>query len=244
MMVLRYGSYEFSLGRWSTASTVLGIAIFIFLGQWQLERAAQKQALIEEYASRAQRPPIEIDGNLTSSQDIRYRQCVVHGQYDLQRQWLLDNRTHAGRAGYHVITPLHIDGSEVVVLVNRGWVPVGASRARLPDLAGPTGDIVVQGTIHPPPRVFQLAPDVAHDGNWPAVVQALNLATMAEQIGRPVLPEIVQLDPRDDYGFVREWKAIVGIGPDKHRAYALQWFTFAVVLLGIYAGVNTRRVGQ
>ena len=243
-MVVRYGSYEFSPGGWASVSTVLGLAIFIFLGQWQLERAAHKQALVEEYANRARRPAIEIDGNPTTSRDIRYRQGVVHGQYDLQRQWLLDNRIHAGRAGYHVITPLQIDGSESVVLVNRGWVPVGGSRARLPDLAGPTGDVVVRGTISPPPRVFQLAPDVAHDGSWPAVVQALNLASMATQIGRPVLPEIVRLDPSDDYGFVREWKAVVGIGPDKHRAYALQWFTFAVVLLGIYAGVNTRRAGQ
>jgi surfeit locus 1 family protein len=223
-------------------ATALGLAIFIYLGQWQLDRATHKQALITEYSRRAQLPPIDIDARVTSSRDDRYRQCVVHGRYDLRRQWLLDNRTHGGRAGYHVITPLRIDGSESAVLVNRGWVPVGPSRARLPDLAGPSGPVVVHGTLRPPPRVFQLGPDAAPDGNWPAVVQALNLATMAEQIGRPVLPEIVQLDPGDEYGFVREWTAVVGIGPDKHRAYALQWFTFAVVLLGIYTGVNTRRV--
>ena len=79
-MLLRYGSYEFSLDGWSTVSSALGIAIFIFLGQWQLERAAQKQALIEEYVNRALQPPVQIDRSLMLSQDIRYRLCVVHGR--------------------------------------------------------------------------------------------------------------------------------------------------------------------
>jgi len=241
-MVLRYGSYEFYFGAWSSVLTAFGLAIFVFLGQWQLDRAKQKQDVIEEYAHRAEQPPVQLDARSIASPGNRYRQCVIDGQYDLQRQWLLDNRIHAGRAGYHVITPLHIKGSKAVVLVNRGWVPVGASRARLPDLPGPTGEILLQGTIHPPPKVFLLGPDAAHDGNWPVVVQALNLAAMAEQIGHPLLSEVIRLDPRDAHGFVREWTAVVGIGPDKHRAYALQWFTFAVVLMGIYVGVNTRRV--
>ena len=52
------------------------------------------------------------------------------------------------------------------------------------------------------------------------------------------------LEREDAYGFVREWKAVYGITPDKHRAYAMQWFTLALVLVLIYIGVNTRRHGN
>jgi len=58
------------------------------------------------------------------------------------------------------------------------------------------------------------------------------------------LPVILLLDPVDEYGFVREWKAVYGVTPDKHRAYALQWFTLAVVLLMIYMGVNSKRISN
>jgi surfeit locus 1 family protein len=227
-------------------STALGLGLFIFLGQWQLERASFKQAIIKEYVQRAELEPIKID-TLTSDSDWlehRFRRGVVHGRYDLQRQWLLDNRTHHGRAGYHVITPLQIAESETIVLVNRGWVPVGDSRARLPDLPGPTDEVVVRGTINSPPVVFQLAPDPEHDGNWPTVVQSLKLDRMAAEIGLAVLPFVMYLTPHSDDGFVREFRAVYGISPDKHRAYAVQWFIFAVTLLGIYIGVNTRRIDR
>ena len=80
MMVVRYGSYEFSPGGWASVSTVLGLAIFIFLGQWQLERAAHKQALVEEYANRARRPRLEIAGTPTTSLDIPSRRADIQGQ--------------------------------------------------------------------------------------------------------------------------------------------------------------------
>ncbi|TDJ65646.1 MAG: SURF1 family protein [Proteobacteria bacterium] len=243
-MVLHFGVYECRLSRWSSLSSALGLAVFIFLGQWQLERAAQKQALVDEYSQRALQAPIEIDGRLRPWADYRYSKAVAHGQYDLQRQWLLDNRIHNGRAGYHVLTPLLIDGHNAVVLVNRGWISWGMRRSRLPELPGPNGVVTVRGTIHPPPKVYQLAPDKAHDGTWPAVVQALALDKMAAALGFPLLPIVIHLEPDDEHGFIREWQAVVGMTPAKHRAYAVQWFLFAVVLCGITVGVNTRRVDR
>ena len=59
-----------------------------------------------------------------------------------------------------------------------------------------------------------------------------------------VLPLVLQLDADDPHGFVREWKPVYGIPPAKHRAYAMQWFTLAVVLAIIYIGGNTRRTGR
>jgi surfeit locus 1 family protein len=72
----------------------------------------------------------------------------------------------------------------------------------------------------------------------------LKLSQLEQRLGYPLLPVILMLDPKDEYGFVREWKAVYGVPPDKHRAYALQWFTLALVLMMIYIGVNTKRYGQ
>ena len=57
-----------------------------------------------------------------------------------------------------------------------------------------------------------------------------------------LLPLMLLLDPDDAHGFVRDWQAVYGVTPDKHRAYALQWFTLAAVLLLIYIGVNSKRI--
>jgi len=59
-----------------------------------------------------------------------------------------------------------------------------------------------------------------------------------------LLPVILQLDESNEDGFVREWQPVYGVTPDKHRAYAMQWFTLALVLLLIYIGVNSKRISD
>lgn len=161
----------------------------------------------------------------------------------MEHQLLLDNRTYEGYAGYHVLTPLHLDESDKTVLVNRGWVPVGNSRAILPELPGTTGEVLVDATIKlPPEKLFRLgAMDEVNEG-WPEVVQQIEMNELEERLGYPLEPLILLLDKDDEFGFIRDWKPVYGVTPDKHRAYAVQWFTLATVLLMIYIGVNLKRL--
>jgi surfeit locus 1 family protein len=132
-------------------------------------------------------------------------------------------------------------GSEWV-LVNRGWVPLGESRAQLPAVTGPAERITLRAMIKlPPGKAF--GPEAAEDSGsgWPQVIQQLEIGPIGKRLGRPLLPLVLQLDKADPGGFVRDWKPVYGITPDKHRAYAAQWFTLALVLLLIYIGVNTHR---
>ena len=239
---MRISGFNFTPGLWPSIATALLLPFLIGLGIWQLERASWKQGLIDDQAERAQQAPVLLELLLERDETLQYRPVAVRGYYDLEHQLLLDNRTHQGHAGYHVLTPLLLDQRRAV-LVNRGWVPVGEYRARLPELPGPVDELVVNASIKlPPEKFFRLGEaEEANDG-WPKVVQQMKLPQFEQQLGYSLLPIVLLQDPADEYGFVREWQAVYGVPPDKHRAYALQWFTLALVLLAIYIGVNTKRI--
>jgi surfeit locus 1 family protein len=242
---MRFGAFDFRPTPVPTIVTLLLLMLMTGLGFWQLERAAWKQALVDTHAGRSRLPPIALRPGAKLSDEAQYRRVFARGYYDMEHQLLLDNRTYQGRAGYHVLTPLHLAESDAVVLVNRGWVPLGNSRAELPDIPGTDGEVLVDGIVMlPPVKLFKLAEvDEANTG-WPKVVQQIEMGKLEQLLGVKLEPLTLLLDKNDEFGFVREWKAVYGVTVDKHRAYAAQWFTLAVVLLVIYISVNTRRVSS
>jgi surfeit locus 1 family protein len=245
---MRIGPFQFRPSLWPSLATLLLLPVLIGLGQWQLERAAWKQALVDAHAARSGEPARPLPSLLASSAsaaELEYRQVMAQGVYDLDHQLLLDNRIHQGAAGYHVLTPLRLDGAgsgDAWVLVNRGWVPLGDSRTRLPAVTGPAGPVSVRAMIKlPPEKAFRLETVEEAGTGWPRVIQQLETGPIGQRLGRPLLPLVLLLDREEPGGFVRDWQPVYGITPDKHRAYAAQWFTLALVLLLIYVGVNTHR---
>jgi surfeit locus 1 family protein len=241
-MAVRIAGIELRPALLPTAVLVVGLPVLAGLGLWQLGRAAQKQALVEAHAARTGEPPIPL-GRLSGPwEGLRARPVIATGRYDLEHQLLLDNRTHQGRAGYHVITPLRLAGGGAVA-VNRGWVPVGDSRAHRPPLPGPDGEITLHATIAlPPERGVRLGSAEEAPGGGAQVIQRIDLPAVETHLGYPLLPIVLLLDPQEGDGFVRHWRPVHGIGPDGHLAYALQWFAIAAVLLVTYVAMSTRRV--
>jgi surfeit locus 1 family protein len=128
------------------------------LGFWQLDRAEQKRAIQAEYDARSQDAPVGIGPRLQDADMLRFHRMTTKGSYDPDYQVLIDNRVQAGQVGYYVITPLRIPGSDMRVLVNRGWVPLGASREDLPKIETPTERVTIDGVATVPSEdVFQLA---------------------------------------------------------------------------------------
>ena len=242
---MRIASFDFRPGLWPTLATLILLPFLARLGFWQLERAGWKQDIVDQHAERIREPAVELGTLLPVTPGGEYRTVTASGSYDLDRQLLLDNRLHQGRAGYHVLTPLRLAGRNATVLVNRGWVPVGTSRAVLPELPGPAAGVRLSATIKlPPADVFLLDTVEEPASGWPQVVQSIDIVALEDRLGYPLLPLVLQLDADDAHGFVRDWKPVYGIPPAKHRAYAMQWFTLALVLAMIYVGVNTRRVSK
>lgn len=211
----------------------------VSLGLWQWRKAESKTALQAEMEARSHQPAIAMPGTAVDPETLRFRRVILRGTFDAGRQVLIDNRLYREQAGYHVITPLRLAGSDMRVLVNRGWVPAPAEHSVLPSVAVPAGTVELSGiAVVPGQRFFNLAPQPA-DG-WSPVWQNLDLQRFRQVLPYPLQPLVVQLDAESAAGFVRDWPR-----PDeraeRHRSYALQWFGFAVASLGIWAYFLGRR---
>jgi surfeit locus 1 family protein len=241
---MRLGSFQFTPGLWPSLATLAILPVLLLLGSWQLERASWKQALVDAHAGRAQQPAVSLTTLGTDFSDTQYRTVLVSGRYDLDHQLLLDNRIHQGYAGYEVLTPLRMDNGSRI-LVNRGWVLASPDRSVLPDIPAPDGRVRISATVKlPPEKIFRLDEVEEADHGWPRVVQQIEMQQLEHYLGYEVLPVLLLLDKDDAHGFVRAWKPVYGVTPDKHRAYAMQWYTLALVLVLIYIGVNTKRDSQ
>ena len=242
---MRLGAFDLKPTLWPTVVTLLLLPLMTGLGLWQLERADWKQALVDTNEGRSRLSPIALRPGAEISDEVQYRRVFARGYYDMEHQLLLDNKTYQGHAGYHVLTPLRLAESDAVVLVNRGWVPLGKSRAELPELPGTDGEVLVDAIIKlPPMKLFRLADvDEANTG-WPKVVQQVEMGELEQLLGVTLEPLTLLLDKDDEFGFIRDWKAVYGVTVDKHRAYAVQWFTLAAVLLLIYISVNSKRISN
>ena len=231
-----------------TVAAVLAVALFSWLGLWQLDRAGEKVRRLGTFEARANDAPIQLDRRLSTMPTEadpdwwRYRRVEVAGDAVGSRQYLLDNRTRNGVAGYHVHLPVLLAGDDRVVLVNRGWVETGPNRERRPDVSldGST-PLVVSGLVDHPRRTPLLGDDGYADSSWPKVVQRIDFDKTARDLGRPVLPFVVLMDPARPHGFVREWRPYLGIGPERHRGYAFQWFSLAATVAVVWIIVNVHR---
>jgi surfeit locus 1 family protein len=219
------------------------IALFISFGQWQWNKATVKGDLQTLLDTRSAEPAISMPVVPANAQAMRYRQVITRGHYEAEHQILLDNRVHREQAGYHVITPLRIENSEMRVLVNRGWLPALAEHSHTPEVATPAGLVEVSGmAIVPGTRYFTLGAEVAGGtSGWQKVWQNLDLPRYGKAVNFPVQPVVIQLSPESTAGgFAREWPR-----PDerieRHVGYALQWWGFALATVLIWLVVNFRR---
>ena len=107
------GRRQFRPAWWAVLLTMLGMALCIALGMWQLQRAHFKEGVENRFQDRLAEPyqSLQFADEL---QDIQYRKLRLQGRYDNARSLLLDNQLHRGKAGYQVLTPLQLVDSDRV----------------------------------------------------------------------------------------------------------------------------------
>jgi surfeit locus 1 family protein len=217
------------------------VAALLALGRWQLHRADEKQALYTLFdsgkdATRA------VDAS--TPRLPRYQHVQAVGAYDSARQILIDNMSSAeGGAGYYVITPFALRGGGWI-LVNRGWVPVGASRAAKPAVAVSRQEREIKGRADELPRAgMQLGARLPLAPPYPVVANFPTRPEIAALLGESTwarAANLVLLDPGEPDGYLRQWQP-PGFPPIRHIAYAVQWFSLAAALVVIYVVTNLRR---
>ena len=223
-----------------TIAALAAIAVSLAAGHWQQGRLASKEALRAQFDAAAHKEPVPLE-SFPSGADwtaLRYRPVVAQGEFVSTRQILIDNKVHAGRAGYHVVTPLALaDGR--VVLVDRGWISQGASRSVVPPAVPPAGPVSVQGRLVIPSGGYvELRAETAPGPVW----QNLDPARFGAATGLDVLPVVVEATAAAaaDDGLVRDWPA-PDFGVERHRIYMVQWYGLALLAAGLWLWFNRRR---
>jgi surfeit locus 1 family protein len=244
---MRIGPYRFKPTLPGTLAALALLPLLISLGFWQLRRADEKRALIDQFAGGGSTTQqLHADGIETLS---LLQQVALSGRFDGSRQVLLDNipasRDAAGfsKPGFRVLTPLLLD-EQHILLVDRGWIPLGRTRDELPDLSVGDQPRSLRGRIAELPRAgFRMKGERPKD-LWPRVLNFPTLDELRALYGASLLPRIVLLDPAEPDGFKRDWSqrySIGEFGPSKHIGYAVQWFGLALALVAIYVVVGIHR---
>ena len=207
------------------------------LGVWQLDRAAQKEALQALMQARAAAPPLDADAFAryccADPAALHYRPVRLRGTWLPQHNVWLENRQMKGRPGFYLVTPLRLEGRAEAVLVQRGWAPRDADdRVRLASVPSAAGPVEIDGVIAPPPaRLYEFAASASG-----VIRQNLDLPAFATETGLALLPvSVLQHDLPGGVadGLLRDWP-LPAVDVQKHYGYAFQWFALAALMTGLY----------
>lgn len=215
-----------------TVAAVLATLATLSLGQWQLNRAAEKRAIQEQRDQQGERSALDNAAFMALSTPLEelHRPVQLKGHWLADQTVFLDNRQMNAKPGLYVITPLKIEGSSAVVVVQRGWIARNfEDRTQLPKVRTLTGTVVVEGRIAPPPsKLYELGgPDSG------VIRQNLDLSLFSTETGLPLLSMSIQQSGAASDGLLREWP-VVGTGVEKHYGYAFQWFALSALIALLY----------
>jgi surfeit locus 1 family protein len=234
---VRIGRYRFAPRLLPTVAAVLFIALTGWLSRWQGHRAEEKEARQALYEARMAEPPVDLAGGGVRAEDILFRRVHATGTWIASKQAFVDNQVIESRgAGFDVLTPLRLAGSDAVVLVNRGWIKRTAAYPRPPEVPVPPGNVEVSGLAALPPARFVELTDQPITGN---VFQNLTIERFRRWSGLAVLPfEVVADPPGEGLAPVVERP---DAGAEQNRQYQATWFLLAATAGALWLGLNLSR---
>lgn len=225
--------------RWilATILVVVGVSVNVRLGIWQLDRLEQRRAFNARVLAQINQPVLKLDGPALSEDlaGMEYRKVVVKGDYDQSHEVALRNQAWENQVGVHLLTPLHIEGSDAYVLVDRGWVPDSDYVYDGWDQYAEPGKVEVMGVI----RASQSKPDFGRrsdptpiPGGEPLKAWYFaNVEAISKQVPYTLLPIYVQQAPTSGWnGLPYRTQPNLELSEGPHMGYAVQWFTFAAIL--------------
>lgn len=213
-----------------TAISGLLLPLLIGLGIWQIQRGGEKaeiNAAIDRRLAGQPRAPQQLE------KLHRYTPVRLLGHYTGDHR-LLDNRTRNGRVGYELLQ-VFVSG-EQRWLINRGWLPAPADRGKLPEVSWPRAARVITGFLYPVAA--------GETGAAPAGqrIQQLDSA-IAGTLDLAEPQWSVRLSADSDTALVTDWQ-LINSPPQRHYAYAAQWFAMAaaLVILWLFAATAIPRL--
>lgn len=218
---------------------VVVMALFLSLGTWQLQRADEKRQVMNVYQQRMHNQPKPLMEYSNQWEENRYAPVYVSGEYSSQ-QFLLDNQSRNKQYGFNVLTPISLNNGDWL-LVDRGWLAGDASRRSKPDVGLHQLRVNINAVMYTPfDDPFVLDDVVSHDASWPKIIQYLDFDQLGDLLGVRLLPVILRLDADSGEGYLREWP-VVSVTPERHWAYAVQWYGMALAVLLIVLTLGVKK---
>lgn len=211
--------------------------LFICLGFWQIHRADEKtEMIVAQQVLAKQEPIIWKPGQKLPEQ---YQRISLEGTF-LPELFLLDNQHYQHQFGYDVVSPLLL-ADDSIVMVDRGWVSGDITRRTFPNVQTPHGRVKLLGAVYfPSKKQWVLGPSFEEKENKVTILELIDEEILKQLLQKKVYPFIIRLDKNEPFGFVREWE-IVSMPPQRHFAYAIQWFAMALVILIIFVILNLKK---
>ena len=226
------------------ALTLTGIALFVRLGVWQLDRANQAQQLLAAFDAAPKAAFEDFADVRTAPPADRFPHVRLSGQFLADRGYLRDEQMRDGKRGVEAYAAFAPSGTNEVLLVDRGWIAWShepGTHPALPPL--PQGEATLTGVYAPFPgngiRVGGNA--LTRQTAWPKLTLAIDTQEIAADLNHPLLPRVLLLDADGAAGFVRSWTPSV-MPPERHRGYAVQWFAFAIAAIVIFVLLHYKKV--
>ena len=231
------------------AAVTLGVFVLLVkLGFWQLSRAEEKELWQAELSHRQSLAPFSFEQLLAQPPDIPLTgfTLTVDVTPVNQQIFLLDNQIYQGKVGYLAYQLMSVDSYAPWLLVELGFVEASARRDTLPQVMPLVKQQRLSGRLYQRqnnPVSHQLMPE---NGTASIRFQNLNLPQLADFIQHPLVATVLQPDAPigvDINGspLAKPWQPIP-LSAQKHRGYALQWFSMAVVFMGLMGWTIWRTV--
>lgn len=265
---LKISQWKFLPNFWSSLATVLLFPLFVYLGLWQLERMELKKTLEAERILAIQKEPITIQdlqsalqnrqslqlldsarSSKTSDQILQteilklfhYRQLSLAGHFIANKNILLDNQVLKGQPGYRILTPFQLLENNIAVLVDRGFIPWGQDRSKLPLIPDIPELMHITGRVTHLSQGFLLKEEPSpNETRWPLQVQTLDYVKLSSKLEQKLYPFLLQLPQNSPYIF-QNMPHSLGLTPERHLGYAIQWFTMAIAILIYYLVTHVKR---
>lgn len=234
--------------RWlgGLALAVVLAAVCVLLGTWQWDRREQAAARDAPVVANYEAAPVPADEVLTGeladgvlAEAAEWTPVTARGTYLADETLLVRNRPLNGQPGYHVLVPLRLASGETL-LVDRGWVPTGAT-GQAPDVVPPppTGEVELVARLRSPePPAEREAPrGQLHRIDTRQIASIL----AGEDVVLSAYAVLASERPAPESAPVLLPRPQTSEGP--HLSYSLQWFVFAAGVFVAY-GVLARRTAR
>ncbi len=233
------------------ALTLCVLPVLLSLGFWQLNRAEEKRTIQTAFEKQKKRSPMtwraieNIKAQKNEKAQLAFLPVTLTGEFDRKQTFLLDNKIYQGKVGYQVLQPFLIQKEKQWVLIKRGWIAAPRTREEKPIVPQPAiGTTTLQAEVYVPPgEAYKLDEQNYGQVTWPLVIQNVEIEKISQLLNKSFFQYEIRLQETDANILQTNWQPI-SVQPEKHVAYAFQWFAMAtgLILWFIFASTNVWQV--